>query len=180
MFLFLHLCSFLNLGESFLNESRSIFQGFIRNEPFDLKTWIIPGIDCGETVLEEHEISASRKVYSGGSRRIKSKTVADAVEALIGAFLSAAGEMAALSFMVWLGIEIDFATVPYMRMFVTNPETHVNIRYFESLLRYSFRDASLLVEALTHGSYMRPEIPGCYQVHVLIRLLESRLMVLVV
>ncbi|KAH6801617.1 dicer-like 2 [Perilla frutescens var. frutescens] len=135
--------------------------GFIRTEPFDLKTWIIPGVDCD--VLEEDEISASTKVYTGGSRQIKSKKVADVVEALIGAFLSAAGEIAAVSFMSWLGIEIDFITVPYSRMSVTNPEVYVNIGYLESLLKYKFEDASLLVEALTHGSYMRPEIPGCYQ-----------------
>lgn len=95
------------------------------------------------------------------------KTVADVVEALIGAFLSAAGEVAALSFMVWLGIEVNFETIPYTRMFVTNPEMHVNIGYIESLLGYKFRDASLLVEAFTHGSYMRPELPGCYQVRAL-------------
>ncbi|KAH6801616.1 dicer-like 2, partial [Perilla frutescens var. frutescens] len=48
-------------------------------------------------------------------------------------------------------------------MSVSNPEVHVDIGYLESLLKYSFQDGSLLVEALTHGSYRRPEIPGCYQ-----------------
>lgn len=76
--------------------------------------------------------------------------------------------MAALSFMAWIGIKVDFVNVPYTRTLVENPEKYVNIRYLESLLGYSFRDASLLVEALTHGSYMRPEIPGCYQVCALI------------
>ncbi|XP_057788683.1 endoribonuclease Dicer homolog 2-like isoform X1 [Salvia miltiorrhiza] len=137
--------------------------GFIRTEPFDLKTWTIPGIACGYGVLKEEQLSTTRKVYTRGSRQIKGKTVADVVEALIGAYLSAAGEVAALSFMVWLGIEVNFETIPYTRMFVTNPEMHVNIGYLESLLGYNFQDASLLVEALTHGSYMRPEIPGCYQ-----------------
>lgn len=98
---------------------------------------------------------------------MKSKTVADVVEALIGAFLSAAGEVAALSFMVWLGIEVNFEIVPYTKTFIMNPDMHVNIGYIESLLGYKFQDASLLVEALTHGSYMRPEIPTCYQVRLL-------------
>ncbi|KAL0452253.1 UNVERIFIED_CONTAM: Endoribonuclease Dicer2 [Sesamum latifolium] len=95
--------------------------------------------------------------------KIKSKTVADVIEALIGAFLSAGGEVAALSFMAWLGINVDFVNVPYTRNVALNPELHVNVPYLQSLLNYSFRDVSLLVEALTHGSYMLPEIPGCYQ-----------------
>ncbi|KAI3470366.1 hypothetical protein Pfo_027029 [Paulownia fortunei] len=136
--------------------------GFIRNEPFDPKTWIIPGTNCVHHILEE-ELLSSKKVYIGGSRKIKSKTVADVIEALIGAFLSAGGEIAAASFMAWLGINVDFVILPYTRNFCVNPELHVNIRHLESLLKYSFRDVSLLVEALTHGSYMRPEIPACYQ-----------------
>lgn len=136
-------------------------QGFIRTEPFDPKAWVIPGIACE---LKEEQICESAKVYSRGSRGMKNKTVADVAEALIGAFLSAAGEAAAVSFMVWLGIEVNLAPTPYTRTFVANPGLHVNIRQLESLLQYKFTDASLLVEALTHGSYMRPEIPGCYKV----------------
>ncbi|XP_011084676.1 endoribonuclease Dicer homolog 2 isoform X1 [Sesamum indicum] len=136
--------------------------GFIRNEPFDAKTWIIPGSNCANHILKE-ELLSSTKVYIGGSMKIKSKTVADVIEALIGAFLSAGGEVAALSFMTWLGISVDFVNVPYTRNVAVNPELHVNVPHLQSLLNYSFRDVSLLVEALTHGSYMLPEIPGCYQ-----------------
>ena len=109
-------------------------------------------------------LSATRKVYNRGNRKIESKRVADVVEALIGAFLSTGGEIAALSVMDWLGIKVDFVNIPYERQFTVQPERHINIRHIESLLNYTFRDASLLVEALTHGSYMLPEIPSCYQV----------------
>ncbi|GFP90070.1 endoribonuclease dicer homolog 2 [Phtheirospermum japonicum] len=136
--------------------------GFIRTEPLDIKTWIIPGINCADRILQE-EMLSSKKVYVGRPRKIKSKTVADVTEALIGAFLSAGGETAALSFMAWLGIDVEFTSLPYTRNICSNPELHINIKYLESLLKYTFRDVSLLVEALTHGSYMRPEIPGCYQ-----------------
>ncbi|KAK6144956.1 hypothetical protein DH2020_021776 [Rehmannia glutinosa] len=146
----------------FLNETSSKSQGFIRNEPLDPKTWIIPGTNCANHIFKE-ELLSSRKFYVGKSRKIKNKTVADVTEALIGAFLCAGGEIAALAFMAWLGINVEFVSLPYTRNFCSNPELHVNIRYLESLLNYSFRDVSLLVEALTHGSYMRPEIPGCYQ-----------------
>ncbi|KAL7252377.1 hypothetical protein ACSBR1_007043 [Camellia fascicularis] len=137
--------------------------GFIRNEPFDPKTWIVPGDQSGDYALDEELLSSTRKIYIRGRRKMKSKTVADVVEALIGAFLSTGGEASALSFMDWLGIKVDFVNIPYERHFPVQAERLVNIKYFESLLNYSFRDPSLLVEALTHGSYMLPEIPGCYQ-----------------
>jgi endoribonuclease Dicer len=110
----------------------------------------------------------SNEIYSKGRRKIKSKTIADVVEALIGAFLSTGGEMAAVYFMNWVGIKVDFTYIPYERNFPVQPEKLVNVKHLESLLNYSFRDPSLLVEALTHGSYMLPEIPGCYQVHQVI------------
>lgn len=124
--------------------------------------WIIPG-DYSKA-LDEESLSTTTKVYTKGRRKIKSKVVADVVEALIGAFLSNGGEVAALSFMDWLGIKVDFLNVPYERNFPVQPEKLLNIKYLESVLNYSFRDASLLVEALTHGSYMLPQIPRCYQV----------------
>ncbi|CAA0821254.1 Endoribonuclease Dicer homolog 2 [Striga hermonthica] len=136
--------------------------GFIRNEPLDIKTWIIPGAYNPDHILQE-EMLSSKQVYFGRSRKIKSKTVADVTEALIGAFLSAGGEIAALSFMTWIGISVEFVSLPYTRNMCTNPELLVNIRHLEILLGYKFQDVSLLVEALTHGSFMQPEVPGCYQ-----------------
>ncbi|KAF1002409.1 endoribonuclease Dicer homolog 2-like isoform X2 [Apium graveolens] len=135
--------------------------GFTRNEPFDPKVWMIPGDQMED--FREIKLSTATKIFSKGTRKIKSKVVADVVEALIGVFLSCGGEVAALSFMNWLGIEVDFFNVPYKRSFPANPEKLINISYLESILKYSFSDASLLVEALTHGSYMLPQIPQCYQ-----------------
>ncbi|KAK2990483.1 hypothetical protein RJ640_011650 [Escallonia rubra] len=137
--------------------------GFIRNEPFEPKMWIIPGDPSVHYVLEEELLSTTTKAYSRGRRKVKGKAVADVVEALIGAFLSSGGEVAALSFMDWLGIKVDFLNIAYERHFPVHPEKLLDIRYLESLLKYSFRDASLLVEALTHGSCMRPDIPRCYR-----------------
>uniref|UniRef100_A0A803KMM7 Uncharacterized protein n=1 Tax=Chenopodium quinoa TaxID=63459 RepID=A0A803KMM7_CHEQI len=136
--------------------------GFIRNDSFDPKHWIIPGdpIDCR---LNKEFISNTYKVYNGGIRKIKSKRVADVVEALIGAFLSSGGQVPALMFMNWLGIEVELSCITYQRNIPVNPRLLVNITHLESILNYSFKDPSLVVEALTHGSYMLPEIPRCYQ-----------------
>jgi endoribonuclease Dicer len=125
---------------------------------------MVPGDKCGSDLLSEEPLSECRKIYVRGRRKVKGKTVADVVEALIGAYLSTGGEVLALFFMDWIGIKVDFMIVPYERHFQLQAEKFVNVRYLESLLNYSFRDPSLLVEALTHGSYMLPEIPSCYQV----------------
>ncbi|KAF8027787.1 hypothetical protein BT93_E0647 [Corymbia citriodora subsp. variegata] len=138
--------------------------GFIRNEPFDPKTWIIPGdISRGGLSLYEELLPEARKMYTLERRKMKRKKIADVVEALLGACVSDGGENAGLSFVHWLGIEVDFGFRPYDRKFSVNPEKLINIEHLESLLNYSFCDPSLLVEALTHGSYMLPEIPTCYQ-----------------
>ncbi|CAN4114967.1 unnamed protein product [Withania somnifera] len=65
--------------------------------------------------------------------------------------------------MKWLGIDINFVDAPTPRHFPMNADKLVNVRYLENLLHYKFNDPSLLVEALTHGSFMIPEIPRCYQ-----------------
>ncbi|KAK8582828.1 hypothetical protein V6N13_069596 [Hibiscus sabdariffa] len=136
--------------------------GFIRDEPFDPKNWMIPGCS-GIYTFNEETLCNARKIYVRGRRKLKSKRVADAVEALIGAYLSMGGEASALIFMNWLGIGVGFTNILYERQFKVQAEEFVNVRYLESLLNHSFQDSSLLVEALTHGSYMLPEIPGCYQ-----------------
>lgn len=109
-------------------------------------------------------VSKEGKVYISVNRKLKRKIVADVVEALIGAFLSAGGERAALLFMDWVGIKVSFNIIPNERNFIVCSDNLIHVNYLESLLKYSFRDKSLLVEALTHGSYMLPEVPRCYQV----------------
>lgn len=121
-----------------------------------------------DNVLEEELLSDTTKIYISRRRKIKLKIVADVVEALIGAFLSTGGETAALNFMNWIGIEVDFVHPLYEKGLDMQPDKLVNIKSLESQLNYCFHDATLLVEALTHGSYMIPEIPRCYQVGLVI------------
>ncbi|CAN1181609.1 Endoribonuclease Dicer homolog 2 [Linum perenne] len=137
--------------------------GFIRDAPFDPKTWMIPGSKAVDYSLSEELLPNAKKIFIRGTRKMKRKKVADVVEALIGAYLSVGGETATLLFMNWIGIRIDFTGSPSERHFQLDPEKLVNVHHMESLLNYSFNDRSLLVEALTHGSYMLPEIPRCYQ-----------------
>ncbi|KAL9270609.1 Endoribonuclease Dicer homolog 2-like protein [Drosera capensis] len=137
--------------------------GFIRAKPFDPKEWAIPGDPSGSRGLKEEVLISGRKIYNRGSRKIKSKTVADVVEALIGVYLNAGGELAALLFMNWLGIDIDFSAVPYTRKIPVGTTDHVNNPHLQALLNYTFKDNSLLLEALTHGSFTLTGVPRSYQ-----------------
>lgn len=138
-------------------------QGFIRNECFEPKGWMVPGQSSAAYALVNDYLSESGNMYIAKRRNLKRKTVADVVESLIGAYLSEGGELAALAFMNWVGIKVDFTTTVIHREPSIQAEKLVNVSYMESLLNYKFKDKSLLVEALTHGSYMIPEIPRCYQ-----------------
>ncbi|XP_021830046.1 endoribonuclease Dicer homolog 2-like isoform X1 [Prunus avium] len=138
--------------------------GFIRNKCLDPKKWIIPGDYSGSSFLNEKLPFNEKNIYIRGRRKVKGKRVADVVEALIGAFLSTGGEIAAVYFTNWVGIKVDLVHIPYERQFQMQPEKLIDVRHLESLLNnYSFRDPSLLLEALSHGSYMLPQIPGCYE-----------------
>ena len=125
-------------------------QGYIRSEAFNPKTWTIPGVGydlCGRSL-----------------RKLKSKRIADSVEALIGAYLSAAGEQAAYLFLKSLGMDIGFHKMPVERKITIKPEVLINLRSLELMLDYNFSDPSLLMEALTHGSYQIAGTTACYQV----------------
>lgn len=134
-------------------------------EAFDPKKWIIPGDKSKSLLLEERLVSSGRtSMYVGRKRKIELKKVADVVEALIGAIISTGDEESALSFINWIGIEVDTNIMPYERHLSIDPENLVKVKDLESVLNYKFEDPYLLVEALTHGSYKRPEIRTCYEV----------------
>lgn len=140
-------------------------QGFIRNEQFNPKKWIIPGEGHRFHGHNQTSCLAPTNVYNRGSRHIKSKVIADCVEALIGAYLTSAGELAAFKFLEWIGMKIGFhkETVVERSLF-PRVEKYINLKALEALLKYNFNNPSLLLEALTHGSYQVPDTPRCYQV----------------
>ncbi|KAL2344957.1 hypothetical protein Fmac_006242 [Flemingia macrophylla] len=98
------------------------------------------------------------------TREMDFKIIADVVEALIGAFISIDDEEGALSFINWIGINVDTNIVPYETHLSVDPGNLVDVKLLESLLNnYRFKDPYLLVEALTHSSCKRPEVGRCYE-----------------
>ncbi|XP_057867129.2 endoribonuclease Dicer homolog 2 isoform X2 [Cryptomeria japonica] len=139
--------------------------GYMHDEPFNPKKWIIPGEHIPSSRQFCQDTSDSMKnLYVKAYRLLKLKKIADVVEALIGAFLICAGEIGAVNFIKWIGMNIDLPS----KISITNNldkriPTSVNISHMESLLHYSFHNRNLLVEAMTHASYQVPWVSGCYQ-----------------
>ncbi|KAL5156218.1 Endoribonuclease Dicer 2 [Glycine soja] len=141
--------------------------GFIRKDKFDPKQWDVPGDKSNSILLLKQKLDSSRtRVYVRKTREIDLGIIADVVEALIGAFISTEDEKAALSFINWIGINVDTNIMPYeneRHISIIAPEELVKAKLLKSRLNYSFKDPYLLVEALTHSSGKRPEIRTCYE-----------------
>uniref|UniRef100_A0A0D9VVX7 Uncharacterized protein n=1 Tax=Leersia perrieri TaxID=77586 RepID=A0A0D9VVX7_9ORYZ len=138
--------------------------GYIHAEEFNPKDWFIPGLDYDDRGNSKISFLTTNGMYSLRKMSIKSKRIADLIEALIGAYLSTAGEKAAFLLMKSLGMNIEFHTeIAIERKISVKPEEFINVRSLEMLLDYQFNDSSLLLEALTHGSYQTSGPAACYQ-----------------
>ncbi|CAG9816847.1 unnamed protein product [Phaedon cochleariae] len=110
---------------------------------------------------------------------IPDKSIADCVEAVIGAYLIECGPRGALLFMAWLGIrvlpkledgsyeEVQMPKSPLLRH-APNAEAELNrlldgYDEFERIIGYRFKDRSYLLQALTHASYSPNQLTDCYQ-----------------
>lgn len=119
---------------------------------------------------------------------VHKKNVADSMEALIGVYLLTTGIKGALKLMNWMGLK----TVPQIDIMAFNPnngfpvlptrlpsstidetqneeqehalmQLYSGLELFEKRLCYTFKNKALLVEALTHASYLPNRITNCYQ-----------------
>lgn len=98
-----------------------------------------------------------------------SKTIADCVEALIGAYYVAGGLAAVIHIMNWLGFESDLEpslvveaiSAASLRSYI--PKAN-DIASLESKIGYEFLTKGLLQEAITHPSEQERGVCYCYQV----------------
>ncbi|XP_068323627.1 endoribonuclease Dicer homolog 3a-like [Pyrus communis] len=159
-------------------------QGYVRDSAFEPRRWAAPGqrsrfpdpCKCGVDTLEVPLDSRFQtvepvkvgKFCDSGHRWMNSKTIADCVEALIGAYYVGGGLFAALHVMKWLGIDSDFepklATEAITRASLRSyyPK-HQDIAALELKLGYQFSVKGLLQEAITHASQQKLGASYCYQ-----------------
>ncbi|KAK9131441.1 hypothetical protein Sjap_011928 [Stephania japonica] len=166
-----------------LGTNRKI-QGYIRDSPFDPRRWIAPGqrslrpcpckcgVDTSEVPLENKYHSEDNKIMVGvtcdrGHRWMCSKTIADCVEALIGAYYIGGGLGGAIHVMKWFGMNVEVVpdmidkTIYDASLWCCVPET--NLLMLESKLNYAFTVKGLLLEAVTHASQQELGFGYCYQ-----------------
>lgn len=157
------------------------FQIYIRDQSFDPYQFFALGRPCSVICSKETEksIHSSHDSSTTGCANVEvrcnkshhwlhKKTIADVVEALVGAFLVDSGFKAATSFLNWIGIQVGFeasrvtkicsASKIYMPL-----AAQIDIAALENLLEYPFVHKGLLVQAFVHPSY-NSHGGGCYQV----------------
>ncbi|GFU19604.1 endoribonuclease Dicer [Nephila pilipes] len=114
---------------------------------------------------------------------IPDKSIADCVEALIGAYLVSCGSRGALLFMSWLGLRVlptikseenfvkyGFLEPPPPPILTREPKSNLKLQKllsgysaFEKKIGYFFNDKSCLLQAFTHASYYYNTLTDCYQ-----------------
>ncbi|MCO5587002.1 hypothetical protein L7F22_040947 [Adiantum nelumboides] len=153
--------------------------GVYSSSSFDPKDWIAAchpsKVACDIEKVEVLHGKSSKDIEGGHPfvicnkrhRWIQRKTVADAIEALIGAYLEDGDEYAALAFMTFVGMDVVVNTVQIEK--VQSLSKHnlsllkkIDIKAIESLLSYSFEHKGLLIEAFTHASFSN-HLGKCYQ-----------------
>lgn len=157
------------------------FPAFIRDEYFDLKQYFALGRPCKNVCTPDvektiHYFEGDNAMAEMDSLSVKCtkrhhllhmKTIADVVEALIGAYLVDSGFPAALAFLKWMGIEIDFDASLVGEACLQSRNNLslikcIDIDELERLLGYNFIHKGLLLEAFAHPSFNEHN-GGCYQ-----------------
>ncbi|XP_022888734.1 dicer-like protein 4 isoform X2 [Olea europaea var. sylvestris] len=98
---------------------------------------------------------------------LRKKTIADVVEALVGAFIVDSGFKAATAFLKWIGIHVEVSASQLDKVCLASSAflplaDLIDVSYVENLLGYDFSRKGLLIQAFVHPSY-NTHSGGCYQ-----------------
>lgn len=155
-------------------------QAYIRDQSFEPNHFYVVGRPCPVTCNKQKEKNIHGLCGSGtdGAKTevrcskshhwLRKKTIADTVEALVGAFVVDSGFKAAIAFLKWIGIHTDFKE-PQLKSICSASKVfmpfadEIDVLGIEHLLGYSFIHKGLLIQAFIHPSYNKHG-GGCYQV----------------
>ncbi|XP_020236092.1 dicer-like protein 4 isoform X2 [Cajanus cajan] len=159
---------------------RRNLQVYICDQKFDPLQFYALGRPCPRVCSKETEESIHLCLNSvkeqGGATETRCnknhhwlhrKTIADVVEALVGAFLVDSGFKAAIAFLTWIGIRVDFEASQVVNICLASVgyfplSSDVDIPSLESKLGHNFVHKGLLLQAFVHPSYNKHG-GGCYQ-----------------
>ncbi|XP_068649428.1 endoribonuclease Dicer homolog 4-like isoform X2 [Aristolochia californica] len=156
-------------------------QVYIRDQRFDPCLFHALGRSCTMICSKDTEkiIDASRgnKVVNSvnhcnvrcakNHHWLHRKTIADVVEALIGAYIVDSGFKAAESFLRWIGIRVDFKVSDVSKIYIASESNTcvtdlIDVDRLEKLLEYKFLHRGLLLQAFLHPSHNQHS-GDCYQ-----------------
>ncbi|OVA00281.1 Ribonuclease III domain [Macleaya cordata] len=156
-------------------------QVYIRDEMFDPCQFFAYGRPCKvicnedtkQTIHSQQETDVEGETgnthvrCSKGHHWLHKKTIADVVEALVGAFIVDSGFKGAIAFLKWIGIQVEFNALEVTRACLASKSYMslgeiVDTSALENLLGYKFLHKGLLLQALVHPSYNKHS-GGCYQ-----------------
>ncbi|KAF8031365.1 hypothetical protein BT93_D0530 [Corymbia citriodora subsp. variegata] len=155
-------------------------QVYIRDQPFEASQFFALGRPCpnicnneSEGMIHSHQDGAAHRSKacevrcSKNHHWLQKKTIADVIEALVGAFLVESGFKAATAFLRWIGLKVDFDTLQVTSACIASTRyltlaDCVEIDSLEKYLGYKFHHRGLLLQAFIHPSYSKHG-GGCYQ-----------------
>ncbi|XP_022729085.1 dicer-like protein 4 isoform X2 [Durio zibethinus] len=169
----------VNNSNLFKLATRSNLQVYIRDQPFDPCQFFALGHPCPlictketeETIHSQYSYQVdhanSEVRCSRNHHWLHRKTIADVVEALVGAFIVDSGFQAATAFLRWIGIHMDFQGSQVNNVCAASKRfmplcSKVDTGALENLLGYQFLHKGLLLQAFVHPSH-NTHGGGCYQ-----------------
>ncbi|KAK4391355.1 Dicer-like protein 4 [Sesamum angolense] len=159
--------------------TRNNLQVYVRDQSFEADQFFAFGRSCSLSCHKEiektiHPRSYDKKNSANAEVRcnkchhwLYNKTVADVVEALVGAFIVDSGFKAATAFLNWLGIEVHFThsqidnICSASKAFLPLAD-QMDVNALENILGYKFAHKGLLIQAFVHPSFNN-HLGGCYQ-----------------
>ncbi|XP_057968362.1 dicer-like protein 4 isoform X2 [Malania oleifera] len=147
-------------------------QVYIRDQSFDPCQLFALGRPCRivcnkETETTTHGSNTAVFRCTKNHHWLRKKTIADVVEALVGAFIVDSGFKAATAFLRWMGIQVDFEASQVNNVCCASARfmpllTFMDVTDLEKSSGHQFLHRGLLVEAFVHPSYNKNG-GGCYQ-----------------
>lgn len=153
------------------------------------ENWLPPSFGIRTDQNVDEVINIKQKEILGDDRKSKipnpriwhnitNKSIADAIESLIGTYLTCNGIRGALKLMKWIGIEVPEPGVGSACFGVTVPsplltdvsnaddilnELLTKFDSFEARIDYRFKNRYFLLQAFSHASYYPNRLTNCYQ-----------------
>lgn len=156
-------------------------QGYIRDHEFDPSQFFALGRPCSVICTEQtesiiHSVSEVNLKNAFDHHQVRcnknhqwltKKTIADVVEALVGAFIVDSGFKAAIAFLRWFGIHIEFEVSQVCHAWTASSRfmslaDRISIPDIEGILGHRFHHRGLILQAFVHPSFNRNG-GGCYQ-----------------